>query len=198
MALATLAVAADLTARKIDVTDTALVNAMLAEASASVRDAAGAPISETESTIILPGVDGKWLTLPGQPVTAVSAVLVDGVAVADYTFVGGSLWRACGWQHCVPSVVTVTMTHGYAEVPEDIVGLVAALAAAGINKANSDAGYSTTTGVQSESETIDDYQSSKTYVTGSDVVAGVMELPERTKLSLTSRFGGGVYVTGWR
>ena len=198
MALATLALTADLTARGIDTSNAPLVAAMLAEASASVRDAAGAPISETESTIKLLGSRDRWLRLPGQPVTAVDEVELDGVPVTDFLFREGALWRSAGWEGCEPSEVTVTMTHGYAEVPADIVGLVASLAAAGINRANSDAGYATTTGVQSESETIDDYQTSRTYVTGSDVVAGVMELPERTRLMLSQRFGGGVYVTGWR
>lgn len=46
MALATLAVAADLSARGIPVTDTAGVAAFLASASAAVRDAAGTPISQ--------------------------------------------------------------------------------------------------------------------------------------------------------
>lgn len=194
MALAPLAVEADLSARGIDVTDAALVAVMLAEASASVREAAGAPISECDSVVVLSGVDERWLSLPGQPVTAVSSVLLDGAPVTNYRLRSGALWRACGWQSACgePSEVTVTMTHGLAEVPADIVGLVASLAAAGINAARE--GYEAKTGIVSES--IDDYRVQ--YETGSAATAGIMELPERTRLSLRHRFGGGSYVTSSR
>lgn len=192
MALAPLAVAADLSARGIDVTDTALVDAMLAAASEAIRDAAGAPISQTTSTVTIPGRDGAWLDLPGQPVTSVASVDLDGVAVTDHKFIGGRLWRRCGWNTypCEPSAVTVTMTHGFVEVPADIVQLVCDFAIAGM--LTKDAGA--TAGVVSESESIDDYTTSKQYAQGSDSTASVMEVPERTARMLAARFGGGAYV----
>lgn len=192
MALDPLATTADLPA-SVDVSDTATVTRMLAAASAIVREAAGSPISETMSTINVGGNRSRWLTLPGAPVTAVASVSIDDEAVSDWRLIDGRLWRACGWDSCEPVIVTVVMTHGYAEVPADIVEMVASLAAAGINSAAN--GYGAKVGVQSEQESIDDYSHSTTYVTGDEATAGVMELPERTVQRLRARFGGGVYVT---
>lgn len=188
MALAPLASTADLQARGIDTTDAVLVATKLDEASDAVRNAAGVPISQTTSTVTLPGTEERWLDLPGQPVTAVVTVLIDGAAVTDHKFVGGRLWRSCGWQtYCgEPSEVTITMTHGYATVPADIVGLVCDFAIAGINNATE----GSRAGVVAEA--IDDYRAQ--FATGEDAQASVMEVPERTRLMLRSRFGGGAFV----
>lgn len=193
MALSPLATTADLPA-SVDTSDATLVAQMLDAASAEVREAAGCAISQETSTVSIGGTSSRWLTLPGGPVTAVSSVEVDGVAVTDWKLVDGRLWRACGWQGCEPSIVTVAMTHGFADVPADIVLLTAQLAAAGINAGLTE--FAARSGIQSEQESIDDYSSSKTYVTGVGASATVMELPERTRLRLRSRFGGGAYVTG--
>ena len=199
MALVPLATEADLSARGVDTSNTTLVAAMLAEASAVVREAAGSPISEVASTVSLLAPEGLWLRLPGGPVTAVSAVSVDGDAVTDWTLAEGALYRSSGWRgsRVDPSLVEVTFTHGYATVPDDVVGLVAALAAAGVNAAAS-GGFGSKVGVQSEQEAYDDYSRSTTYVTGDEATAGVMELPSRTVAWLRQRFGGGAHVTGWR
>ena len=191
MALAPLAEAADLSVKGIDVTDTERVATALAAATETVRDAAGVPISQATSTVVLMGSRGHWLDLPGQPVVSVSAVLLDGVAV-DYLLRGGSLWRSGGWQGCEPSEVTVTMVHGFVEVPADIVALVVSLAAADLNAAAE--GYESKAGIASES--IDDYRVS--YTSGENVQAFTLELPERTRQWLRQRFGGGTYVTGSR
>lgn len=172
-----------------------LIAEMLAAASAEIREAAGAPISQATSTIKLRGADSHWLILPGGPVSAVDAVLLDGATITDWRLLEGRLWRANGWSGCEPVEVTVTMTHGYVEVPEDIVSLCRDLALAGINAATSETG--SRAGVQSEQEAIDDYSHSTTYVTGDEATAGIMELPERSRLRLRQRFGGGAYVTGW-
>lgn len=194
MALAPLA--ADLGERPVPEGATPdLVTEMLAAASAEIREAAGAPISEATSTIKLLGTDSRWLTLPGGPVQSVSAVTLDGATVADWKLLEGRLWRWCGWQGwCGPVEVTVTMVHGLAAVPDDIVALCRDLALAGINVALDGGGSKS--GVQSEQESIDDYSRATTYATGSEATAGVMELPERTRLRLRQRFGGGSYVTG--
>jgi hypothetical protein len=173
-----------------------LIAEMLGAASAEIREAAGVPISETTSTVILFGTDSPWLTLPGGPVQSVSAVTVDGEAITDYRLVDGRLWRSCGWDSCEPVEISVTMVHGLAEVPLDIVALCRDLALAGINAAL--AGTGSRSGVQSEQESIDDYSHSTTYVTGDESTAGLMELPERTRLRLAQRFGGGAFVTGSR
>lgn len=203
MALAPLAVVTDLPA-SVDVSNSAQVATSLAAASAAVRDAAGVPISQATSTVALMGSRDRWLTLPGSPVISVSAVLLDGVAVTDYAFRQGSLYRSYGWA-CrgplsgsrrwdpdYPSEVTVTMVHGFLEVPADIIALVASLAAADINAAAE--GYESKAGIASES--IDDYRVA--YTSGENVQSFAVELPERTRLWLRQRFGGGSYVTGSR
>jgi hypothetical protein len=188
MALAPLASVTDLQARGVDLSDPVLASTKLDEATDAIRNAAGVPISQATSTVKIPGVDGKWLDLPGQPVTAVSSVLLDGEAVTDYKFIGGRLWRWCGWQtYChEPSEVTVTMTHGYTTVPADIVGLVCDFAIAGMNNATS----GSRAGLVGEA--IDDYRAQ--FATGEDAQASVMEIPERTRLMLRARFGGGAVV----
>jgi hypothetical protein len=71
------------------------------------------------------GTTERWLRLPQWPVTAVSAVTLDGVTLAagapgsglsTYRLVGNRLWRGQGWQtYCgEPSTVGFTYTHGYA------------------------------------------------------------------------------------
>ena len=170
-----------------------LIAEMLAAASSEIREAAGAPISQATSTIKVIGPSSHWLRLPGGPVSAVSAVEVDGVAVTDWRLLEGALWRAAGWCGREPVEVTVTMVHGFVEVPEDIVSLCRDLATAGIVAAIE--GEGAKVGMQSEQEAIDDWSRSRTYITGGESSAGVMELPERTRSRLRSRFGGGVYVT---
>lgn len=171
-----------------------LIAEMLAAASSEIREAAGSPISLATSTIKMVGPESPWLRLPGAPVQSVSSVAVDGVPVSDWRLLEGRLWRAYGWSGPTPVEVTVTMVHGYGEAPEDIVSLCRDLAMAGINTALD--GEGAKVGLQSEQESIDDYSHARTYITGGEAAAGVMELPERTRQRLRVRFGGGAYVTG--
>ena len=188
MALAPLATPDDLAARGLDVSDTALVDTMLAVASASVRAAAGSPIAQTTSTVKLSGGSGdRYLRLPGPPIRSVELVLVDGIEVTDWRLQGDRLWRAVGWgDECSgPVDVDVTYTHGLPEVPEDVVDLVCSLAAAGMAAATG-GDYGLRAGIVAER--IGDY--SVTYAQGAEAVASVMELPRRTKQLLRARFGG--------
>lgn len=163
---------------------------MLAVASASVRSAAGCAISETTSTVALDGWGDTILRLPGVPVSAVSAVSVDDVAVAstDYKLTAAGLWRAAGWGCSFePASVEVTYTHGLGDVPADIVDLVCNLAAAGMVEAAAlAAGGSFDPRVVVES--VDDYRVQ--YATGAGSVASVMDLPAGTRARLSARFGG--------
>src|SRR5690606_30056083 len=132
---APLATEADLTALKIDTSDAPLTALLLASASSAVRDAAGVPISRKTSTATLLTETSRRIELPGKPVHTVSGVLLDGVAIDDYRLRGSGLWRlGCYWQLPgeIPGEVTVTMDHGYTEVPADIVTLVCSLVAAGL------------------------------------------------------------------
>lgn len=193
MALDPLATKSDLEKRGVDV-DSDAANPALAAASAAVRDAAnGHPISQVTTTVTLPAVPGCWLRLPSPPVTAVTAVEVGGTDVlADVVLRDGELYRSTGWRDGLYPFdeIVVTYTHGFAEVPADIVDLVCALAAASIKAAADD--YAAKTNVATE--TIDDYRVG--YVDAEQAVASVVELPERTKRNLAARFGGGAYVLG--
>jgi hypothetical protein len=195
VALPDLAVAADLSARGVDVSDTDLVAAMLAVASSVVRGAAQSPIAETTSTVTLWAVDAdQWLTLPGKPVTAVASVEVDGVALAatEYKLVHGDLWCATGWgTGCEPVEVVVEMTHGFAEVPPYIVQLVCDLAIAGMT--SSSAGAHDPRVI---AEKIDDY--AVTFAEGAEAVATAMELPRLTLNGIRARFGGGAGMVSQR
>lgn len=190
MALATLAVTADLSARGIPVTDAALVAALLASASEAVRDAAGCAISSTSSVVTVLPNRGHWLDVPG-PVSAVASITVDGTAVTDFSIIGGRIWREDGWLtggwH---APIVVTYTHGLATVPADIVDLVCSLVAGGIAAAADK--YDPNRGLAYER--IDDYQ--RGFRQGDDEVVNALLIPERTRAWLRSRFGTGVATTG--
>ncbi len=191
MALDLLATAADLSTRGTPTDDAGLVSAMLEAASAAVREAAGSVITRTSSVVTLEAPMGPNLSLPFSPVRGVSDVSIDGEAVTDYTLVSGRLWRASGWLlGCGPSLVTMTVDHGVDVAPADLVDLVCSLAAAGVAAAAD--GYDPKRGMAYER--IDDYQYGLRQ--GDDEVVNPMILPERTRLWLRQRFGGGSYVTG--
>lgn len=202
MALAPLATATDLEVKGVDTsTNPELVAWMLDVASSIIREAAGNTISEATSTIKLLGPEGKWLRLPGHA-TAVTTVLIDGEADADWKFINGMLWRWCGWSFGrvlnrpfrrgipEPVEVTVTYTHDFAEWPADIRNLCADLAKLGIESVGQDVRPA---GVISTTESIDDHSETVQYAASARTL---MELPEATQEWLAQRFGGGVYVTG--
>lgn len=191
MALAPLATTADLSALGVDTTDATLVASLLASVSADVREAAGAAISSTTSTVVIQGSREQWLALPGGPIVSVASVKIDDAAVADFRLVEGRLWRSSGWQGSrAPSLVEVAYTHGYDPVPADIVRLVCMLVSAGIHAAKD--GFGSTRGVSSER--VDDYQIS--FTRGDDEVVDPTEIPPRTRQTLRDRFGGSAHVTG--
>jgi hypothetical protein len=125
--------------------------ALLARASARIRRAAGQQITSTESTVRLP-VNCGAVTLPGPPITAVSAV--ERVAEDGGAAVMGWKWGS-GDKVTNVSVwgdVMVTYTHGFPDIPEELVELVCSVAARLGNTPNSggmEAGI--------RSEAIDDY-----------------------------------------
>lgn len=99
------------------------VDALIADASAEVRAYTGQLVTAGTSTVTLPVVGGR-VTLPQRPVNAV--VAVDGDPVTEPDIVGPTLrglW-ACE--------VTVTYEHGYDQVPDDIVSVVAAMVLRGL------------------------------------------------------------------
>lgn len=205
MALADLAATSDLTARGITWTSPAedtIVDTFLTVASTMVREAAGAPILQTTSTMTVEGTCGQWLSLPGQPVQSVSSVSIDGTAVTDWRLSRGQLWRRTGWQDDDgPSDIEVTMVHGLSVVPADIVDLVCAMVAAGLKavRESDDGGglAARDPSLQSKSESVGQYSSSVAYATGRDAAEAAptaMSLPQRTRDALAARFGGAAAV----
>ncbi|MFH9728310.1 hypothetical protein ACH4M4_35930 [Streptomyces sp. NPDC017254] len=193
MALAPLATLADLDARGLTVepAEETIVGTYLDVASTAVREAAGTPISQATSTVTVEGEPGQWLTLPGQPVTAVAAVLMDGEAVTDWRLVSGRLWRACGWTSgCGPSLVDITQTHGLAVVPADIVDLVCRMTAGALKAQRAEEDGS---GLAADkvitSERLGDY--AVTYASDGRITE--MELPQHWRERLEARFGGGAH-----
>ena len=192
MALPPLATTADLLARGVTI-DEPLGTTMLNVASSLVREACGSPVLQTTSTIALwaDGPQDAW-DLPGQPVTAVTAVAVNGVDLLT----GG--WRvrdgrlhltrelyypAYGLDHAL----TVTLTHGFPTVPDYIKQLVCDLAILGAKTAAE--------GAQDPRvviEQIDDYKVTFVDNAKGALVSSAMELPPATRRALRTRFGGGV------
>lgn len=182
VALATLAVAADLSPHDAAYTP-GKVERALAVASAAVRDAAGVSISTLTSTVKVSAPGGRLLTLPG-PVTAIASVSVGGSAVTDYVPQPNGVYRHGGWGS-QPVEVTVEYTHGLPAVPVDIVDLTTQLAIAWL-KHDAEGGGSTA-GLQSVA--IDDAKEGYT-----DEAAGQVSpvfIPEITRQWLARRFGGG-------
>lgn len=98
---------------------------LLAALTAASRRFVGAvhhPVRLVEDdTVYLTGDGSNRLLLPAAPVTAVTAVLVDGVPVTDYRLrrTEGVLRRTCG---CWPdwAEITVTYSHGSDPIPVDV------------------------------------------------------------------------------
>lgn len=193
MALTALATVSDLSDREVDTTNSTLATVMLDAASALVRGAAQAPISQTTSTVGLTGWRReRWLDLPGPPVTDVASVDMDSAAVTDYRRVSARLWRRNGWgTDDGPASVQVTLTHGFATVDESIVNIVCDLAAVGIAAAGS-----TAHDPRVLVESIDDY--SVTWSQRAGDLPSAMHMPAATRRWLRSQFGGGVQMVTYR
>lgn len=191
MALSNLADADDLAARGITPADDTARGALLAAASAGIREAAGCSITSTTGTVGFFMGPTQNLILPGYGVSDVSAVTIDDTAVTDYKRVGNRMFRLCGWGYnrVDPTVVEVTYTQGLATAPADIVDLCCSLVAAGV--ASMQDGYDPHHGLSSER--IDDYQ--RVFLRGDDTTVSPMELPRGTRDMLAQRFGNGSAVT---
>jgi hypothetical protein len=115
--------------------------ALLDDASSVVRAYVRLDISRatTTDTFTMRRVDplrhgcAGAVTLPQRPIEAVTAVVVDGVATADWWLDGSDLLlRAWSWDQPPaahqPPQATVTYTHGWDPVPGDIQAIVMAAA----------------------------------------------------------------------
>jgi hypothetical protein len=135
--------------------------------------------------------DGSlYLRLPGPPIISVTSVVLDGETVDpdSYALVDGRLMRPCGWEVCgpLPRPAVVTYVHGLAEVPADVVDLVARMAGTAIALSGEEEDGSGLTISNIASERLGDY--AVTY--NGDAGATEMELSDRTRDRLRNRFGG--------
>lgn len=133
--------------------DTSTATLALTIASDLFADRAGVRFEATSTTYSVPSTDGTAnyrVYLPHTPVTAVSAVRVNGVAITDYTRIGNVLYRLIGfgfrWAF-PPDLIEVDYTHGETVVPDKVKGVV--LETAGTIYSSPD--------ITVVSESIDDY-----------------------------------------
>lgn len=114
-------------------------------ASAAVRRYCGQDLSLVEDdTVTLYGTSEPEIILPQLPAREPTAVLVDGIATADWIFLGDRIYRPFGWLTAflnlegsvfpladfLPKVpVQVTYTHGYTAVPDEVLSAVLGVAA---------------------------------------------------------------------
>lgn len=112
--------------------DTYSATQVLTLASSLFSQAADAWWSPQSSTYTRTGTRLTALTLPFLPVTAVSAVRINGVAVTDFTLIDGTLYRAAGFgssSATPPDLLEIDLTHGYATASDDVKGAVLETAA---------------------------------------------------------------------
>lgn len=189
--MANLATATELAALLQRDLDTSSATQAVAQASAIVRRHCKQNIdSQTYTSVKLPiePLDHTWaVALPQRPVTAVSAVSVNGtpyVADTDYAWNGFApyirlakrTWTTAAFQD--EPVATVTYTAGFAVVPEDVKAVVLAVAARI---------YDNPTGLRSYS--IDDH--SEGYAGADDDLAGVALLRSEKSLLRDYRLRAG-------
>lgn len=104
----------------------------VAIASGIVRAYCGWRIDFARESFTVDGNPTRLLVVPTLRLTDVSAVTVDGVALVDgtdFTWSGsGLLWTTSAWTGPARSVV-VDVEHGYDPVPDEVRGVVLAVAA---------------------------------------------------------------------
>jgi hypothetical protein len=130
VALPPFAAVSDLAALVQTEVNEAAAGVALASASAMIRGWTRQTITRVvDDTVSLRAPAGyeRELVLPQRPVQSVSRVEINGVSLVDWVLSSDRLLRYCGWRYLPgrapyldPGLVTVTYTHGWAEVPEDV------------------------------------------------------------------------------
>ena len=112
--------------------DTYTANQALTLASSQFSQLAMTWFEATTTTYTMPGTFSVAIRLPFRPITAVTAVRINGVAVTGWTLVKYTLYRAAGFGSSYiipPDKVEIDVTHGYASVPDDVKAAVIETAA---------------------------------------------------------------------
>lgn len=139
-------------------------------------------IAVADDEAMLIGSCSTMLELPQRPVTAVTAVTVDGDTVTDWTWPGQARWlrRSCGWGYL--STVAVTYDHGYAADDYRLVPAQNATLGLAREAAVNPSGV--------ESESIDDYRVQY----AARLAAAAAAAPEYLRNSLRRLYGGGISI----
>jgi hypothetical protein len=130
MAFATAEDLATYMARDFSAPDTATATQALDIATSIVQSYTGQTLSQVTEAVTVPRTSSLLVLLPQMPVTAVASVVDDGTLLTlndDY------VWHRSGVIHRMTGsffrTVTVTYTHGYATIPDDVKGATLAVAA---------------------------------------------------------------------
>lgn len=113
--------------------DTYTATQVLTLASGQFSQAACTWFAATSATYVTMGTRCTAIALPFRPVTAVTAVRINGVSVTGFTLVKNTVYRVTGFgTSCVipPDEIEIDLTHGYTSVPDDVKAAVLETAAA--------------------------------------------------------------------
>jgi hypothetical protein len=165
--LATTADLEDRLGRSLTPAEAARADTLLVDASASVRTFTHQQLSQDTSTVRLRVRRGK-VRLPQRPVTAVTTVADVNGNQMTFTWVGDETvvvqtnldpFSFEPWRNGI-AVVDVTYTHGYAMLPDTIIGVVCSVVLRALGRRPEDSGIT--------SETVAGYS----YTLGSAAAAG--------------------------
>jgi hypothetical protein len=117
-------------------------DSILRQAQGAIRRYCGWHIApEVTDTITLDGNGTRVLALPSGYVTDVEAITNEGTALTTEDFdwsESGYVHHRTGWWTDRPRQVVVTLTHGYPDIPDELIGVASSLAS---RRASSPAGY---------------------------------------------------------
>lgn len=182
--------------RTLTATETARVAALMADASARVRNYMRQDVSEATTTATLRVRNGR-VRLPQRPVTDVDTVLsINGDPViyqwdgSDSISSMSNVPDSWAWEPFTSGIqtLTVTYTHGYDPVPDDIVAVTCSVVMRALGREPVDAGI--------QSESIQGYS----YTLGAIGAAGGLGLLDSEKETLDAycRVGGQISTApGW-
>lgn len=164
---------------------------LLADASGEIRATIGQPLSRATSTVTLypDGESGRrsYVDLPAVPVVSMESVLVGGQSVAySRRYATLELGRVS-----LDTEITVTYTHGYDPVPEELVKWTCVLAAAQRAAADQSEALGMVAGVLQHTQSIDDYSETWGAAGGGGDGSIGMVLPERVAARLRASYGAG-------
>lgn len=106
--------------------------AILAQAQGAIRRYCGWHVAPSiPETLTLDGSGSRSLWLPSMYVTAVASITDCGTTVdaADYDWsANGYVRRRCGCWSPRPRQIVVTLTHGYEDIPPELIGVAVSMA----------------------------------------------------------------------